>query len=98
MAKAAPSLSIGVDIGGTKVAAGVVDEVILDRWQEPTRHTARKRSRTRSSVPSSTFVAGTESRRWALVLRAGWTAIKPWSGFPRTLAVRAAQGSGYRPC
>ena len=31
-------LSIGVDIGGTKVAAGVVDEEggILDRWQEPT--------------------------------------------------------------
>jgi glucokinase len=33
-----PLLSIGVDIGGTKVAAGVVDEQgsILDRWQEPT--------------------------------------------------------------
>jgi glucokinase len=33
-----PLLSIGVDIGGTKVAAGVVDEAgdILDRWQEPT--------------------------------------------------------------
>jgi len=33
-----PMLSIGVDIGGTKVAAGVVDEEggILDRWQEPT--------------------------------------------------------------
>jgi glucokinase len=33
-----PLLSIGVDIGGTKVAAGVVDEVgaILERWQEPT--------------------------------------------------------------
>ena len=33
-----PLLSIGVDIGGTKVAAGVVDEEgrILDRWQEPT--------------------------------------------------------------
>ena len=33
-----PLLSIGVDIGGTKVAAGVVDEAgeILDHWQEPT--------------------------------------------------------------
>src|SRR4051794_798221 len=35
---AVPLLSIGVDIGGTKVAAGVVDEDgnILDRWLEPT--------------------------------------------------------------
>src|SRR6476620_4340520 len=35
---APPPLAIGVDIGGTKVAAGVVDEDgrILDRWQEPT--------------------------------------------------------------
>src|SRR4051794_25850458 len=34
----APLLSIGVDIGGTKVAAGVVDErgVVLERRQEPT--------------------------------------------------------------
>ena len=33
-----PPLAIGVDIGGTKVAAGVVDDDgrILDRWQEPT--------------------------------------------------------------
>ena len=33
-----PALAIGVDIGGTKVAAGVVDDDgrILDRWQEPT--------------------------------------------------------------
>ena len=33
-----PRLSIGVDIGGTKVAAGVVDEqgAILERLQEPT--------------------------------------------------------------
>ena len=33
-----PSLSIGIDIGGTKVAAGVVDEqgVILERLQSPT--------------------------------------------------------------
>jgi len=32
------SLSVGIDIGGTKVAAGVVDEqgVILERLQEPT--------------------------------------------------------------
>ena len=38
MARIAPLLSIGVDIGGTKVAAGVVDEEggILDRWHEPT--------------------------------------------------------------
>ena len=36
-----PLLSIGVDIGGTKVAAGVVDEggAILERWQEPTPYT-----------------------------------------------------------
>ena len=33
-----PSISIGVDIGGTKVAAGVVDERgnILERLTEPT--------------------------------------------------------------
>ena len=33
-----PSISIGVDIGGTKVAAGVVDErgTILERLTEPT--------------------------------------------------------------
>ena len=33
-----PALSIGIDIGGTKVAAGVVDEqgVVLERLQEPT--------------------------------------------------------------
>jgi glucokinase len=37
-AAAPPWLSIGVDIGGTKVAAGVVDEqgAILERLQEPT--------------------------------------------------------------
>ncbi|WP_368738387.1 ROK family protein, partial [Burkholderia cepacia] len=31
-------LSVGIDIGGTKVAAGVVDEAgrILERLQEPT--------------------------------------------------------------
>jgi glucokinase len=35
---AAPALSIGIDIGGTKVAAGVVDEAgaILERLQRPT--------------------------------------------------------------
>jgi len=32
-----PLPAIGVDIGGTRVAAGVVDDDgnILDRWQEP---------------------------------------------------------------
>ena len=55
------ALTIGIDIGGTKVAAGVVDPEgnILDRVRRDTPTKDPQRPRTRSPRSSTTWSRGT---------------------------------------
>src|SRR4030095_3239136 len=92
-----PLLSISVDIGGTKVAAGVVDEQggILDRWQEPTP------SRSPPAGEDAILGAVGEPHR----VGAGGNGGGGWGGQgprrrrflpPPGLGLRAAQGTAQR--